>query len=253
MTEAEKRTRAKEYGYVGMCAHVLLTLFLSPIWIPIWVYKVTKATNKIDNSQDRTPVGAMLLYIFIPFYWIFWQYTVANMLDKNAGLHGENADNGAVVLICAFLLPIVNIFLIQHRLNRESMWEVRNNARVPVDSGAERPTLPADPPVLPGGSAFEMPSLVLAAQNGVIVPIEKPVMLIGRSHECDIHFREDASDVSRRHCRLEHRGDQLLLTDLGSSCGTFLHGQRLTPNVPVQIWKGDTFTLGRAGNSFTVG
>lgn len=249
VSDAQAKLRAKEYNYTEMWVHVLLTFFLSIFWIPIWVYKTTKAVNKLDHSAERTPTGAMLLYMFIPFYWVFWQYTIANMLDDHASKHGENADNGAIVLVFAFLLPIVNIFLIQHRLNREALWQTRN-VRIP---GSDTPTAPATQTTLPGGNAFEMPSLVLAAQNGVIVPVDKTMMLIGRSQECDIHFREDATDVSRRHCRIEKQGNGLLLTDLGSTCGTFLRGERLTPNVPVLLRKGDTFTLGKANHSFTVG
>lgn len=249
VSDAQAKLRAKEYNYTEMWVHVLLTFFLSIFWIPIWVYKTTKAVNKLDHSAERTPTGAMLLYMFIPFYWVFWQYTIANMLDDHASKHGENVDNGAIVLVFAFFLPIVNIFLIQHRLNREALWQTRN-VRIP---DIDIPTTPATQTTLPGGNAFEMPSLVLAAQNGVIVPVEKAMMLIGRSQECDIHFREDAADVSRRHCRIEKQGNGLLLTDLGSTCGTFLRGERLTPNVPVPIRKGDTFTLGKANHSFTVG
>ncbi len=249
VSDAQAKLRAKEYNYTEMWVHVLLTFFLTIIWVPIWVYKTTKAVNKLDHSAERTPTGAMLLYMFIPFYWVFWQYTIANMLDDHAAKHGENADNGAIVLVFAFFLPIVNIFLIQHRLNREALWQTRN-VRIP---DSDIPTTPATQTTFPGGNAFEMPSLVLAAQNGVIVPVDKTMMLIGRSQECDIHFRKDAADVSRRHCRIEKQGNGLLLTDLGSTCGTFLRGERLTPNVPVLLRKGDTFTLGKANHSFTVG
>ncbi len=249
VSDAQAKLRAKEYNYTEMWVHVLLTFFLTIIWVPIWVYKTTKAVNKLDHSTERTPTGAMLLYMFIPFYWVFWQYTIANMLDDHAATHGENADNGAIVLVFAFFLPIVNIFLIQHRLNREALWQTRN-VQIP---GGDTPTAPVKQSTLPGGNAFEMPSLVLAAQNGVIVPVDKTMMLIGRSQECDIHFREDATDVSRRHCRIEKQGNGLLLTDLGSTCGTFLRGERLPPNVPVSLRKGDTFTLGKANHSFTVG
>lgn len=249
VSDAQAKLRAKEYNYTEMWVHVLLTFFLTIIWVPIWVHKTTKAVNKLDHSAERTPTGAMLLYMFIPFYWVFWQYTIANMLDDHAAKHGENADNGAIVLVFAFFLPIVNIFLIQHRLNREALWQTRN-VQIP---GGDTPTAPVKQSTLPGGNAFEMPSLVLAAQNGVIVPVDKTMMLIGRSQECDIHFREDATDVSRRHCRIEKQGNGLLLTDLGSTCGTFLRGERLTPNVPVSLRKGDTFTLGKANHSFTVG
>ena len=234
MDSEANKLRAKEYGYMEMWLHALLSVLVLLIWDPIWVYRVTKATNKLDHSQNRTPTGAMLLSIFVPFYWVFWQYTVANMLDEHAAKHGENADNGAIVLIFAFLLPFVNVFVIQHRLNREALWETRGLSSV-NDQG------------------YDIPSLMLVAQNGVVVPVQKSVTLIGRSSECDIRFREDASDVSRRHCRIEVQGGHVRLTDLGSTCGTYLRGEKLTPNTPVRLHKGDTFTLGKGNHSFTLG
>ena len=86
MDSEANKLRAKEYGYMEMWLHALLSVLVLLIWAPIWVYKVTKATNKLDHSQNRTPTGAMLLSIFVPFYWVFWQYTIANMLDE-VGIH----------------------------------------------------------------------------------------------------------------------------------------------------------------------
>lgn len=244
MDSEANKLRAKEYGYMEMWLHALLSVLVLLIWDPIWVYRVTKATNKLDHSQNRTPTGAMLLSIFVPFYWVFWQYTVANMLDEHAAKHGENADNGAIVLIFAFLLPFVNVFVIQHRLNREALWETRGLSSVNGPRGGQTDF---------NGQIYDIPSLVLVAQNGVVVPVEKSVTLIGRSSECDIRFREDASDVSRRHCRIEVQGGHVRLTDLGSTCGTYLRGEKLTPNTPVRLHKGDTFALGKGNHSFTLG
>ncbi len=244
MDSEANKLRAKEYGYMEMWLHALLSVLVLLIWDPIWVYRVTKATNKLDHSQNRTPTGAMLLSIFVPFYWVFWQYTVANMLDEHAAKHGENADNGAIVLIFAFLLPFVNVFVIQHRLNREALWETRGLSSVNGQRGLQTDF---------NGQGYNIPSLVLVAQNGLAVPVEKSVMLIGRSSECDIHFREDATDVSRRHCRIEVQGGHVRLTDLGSTCGTYLRGEKLTPNVPVLLHKGDTFALGKRNHTFTLG
>lgn len=244
MDSEANKLRAKEYGYMEMWLHALLSVLVLLIWDPIWVYRVTKATNKLDHSQNRTPTGAMLLSIFVPFYWVFWQYTVANMLDEHAAKHGENADNGAIVLIFAFLLPFVNVFVIQHRLNREALWETRGRSSVNGPEGFQTDFI---------GQGYDIPSLMLVAQNGVVVPVEKSVTLIGRSSECDIRFREDASDVSRRHCRIEVQGGHVRLTDLGSTCGTYLRGEKLTPNTPVRLHKGDTFALGKRNHTFTLG
>ena len=46
---------------------------------------------------------------------------------------------------------------------------------------------------------------------------------VGRSEACDFQVVEDG--VSRTHCLVENKGDRLLVTDLGSSNGTFVNEQ----------------------------
>ena len=50
--------------------------------------------------------------------------------------------------------------------------------------------------------------------------------------------------VSRRHCRLERRGDQLVITDLASSNGTYVNGERMLPYREYVLTNGDLLTLG---------
>lgn len=51
--------------------------------------------------------------------------------------------------------------------------------------------------------------------------------------------------VSRVHCKLELQGNELYVTDLDSSNGTYIKGVRLTPNQPYRLQKGDEIMLGR--------
>lgn len=51
--------------------------------------------------------------------------------------------------------------------------------------------------------------------------------------------------VSRQHARLDLRNNQLFITDLGSTNGTWLAGKRLEPNQPTRMKKGDELLLGR--------
>lgn len=51
--------------------------------------------------------------------------------------------------------------------------------------------------------------------------------------------------VSREHASLHLDGDRLYVTDLGSTNGTFLSGNKLDPNVPSILRKGDELLLGR--------
>jgi len=61
----------------------------------------------------------------------------------------------------------------------------------------------------------------LIAQDGTQYPLERPVTVIGREG-CDITLAGDES-VSRQHAQLELRGDVLIISDLGSSNGTFVN------------------------------
>ena len=68
-------------------------------------------------------------------------------------------------------------------------------------------------------------------------------MTVGRSVDNDIRLQ--SSRVSRHHTRIELIGDEAWIVDLGSANGTWVRGQRLTPNVPVVVNRGELVMLGR--------
>src|SRR3712207_5023294 len=56
---------------------------------------------------------------------------------------------------------------------------------------------------------------------------DRPIV-VGRGADADVVLRDD-SEVSRRHASIETRPDgTLLLTDLGSTNGTYENGQRIS-------------------------
>jgi diguanylate cyclase (GGDEF)-like protein len=64
---------------------------------------------------------------------------------------------------------------------------------------------------------------------------------IGRARDASLRLPYES--VSRRHCRLELRDRQLVLTDTGSANGTFLNGVRVTTAL---VAEGDKIAVGRA-------
>jgi hypothetical protein len=64
-------------------------------------------------------------------------------------------------------------------------------------------------------------------------------MQIGRAYDCDLVLRD--ARVSRQHVRLHARGGVLVLTDLGSTNGTRVNGQRVRE---VVLGAGDRIAIG---------
>src|SRR5580698_6994517 len=65
-------------------------------------------------------------------------------------------------------------------------------------------------------------------------------LVIGRTAPSDVVIGN--LEISRRHCRIELHGEAALLSDLGSTNGTFIEGHRL--DRPTRLKDGGQFSLG---------
>lgn len=81
---------------------------------------------------------------------------------------------------------------------------------------------------------------------------ETPTIMLGRFEETSSPQTIDLtqywgveSGVSRVHCHVTLEDDTLYISDLDSKNGTFISGERLTPNVPYPLKRGDEFYVGR--------
>lgn len=76
--------------------------------------------------------------------------------------------------------------------------------------------------------------------TGTEFPLEKNELFLGRDLTSDLVINDP--EVSRRHLRLVLDGATYRLEDLGSTNGTFIHGQRLA--APILLKPGEVITLG---------
>jgi phage tail-like protein len=74
------------------------------------------------------------------------------------------------------------------------------------------------------------------------VPLTENVLRIGRVPESNIHLSN--GKVSRNHAEVRVEPQGPILTDLGSTYGTFIKGQRLLPNEPQLLVDGTAFEIG---------
>lgn len=103
-----------EFSLVG---HILLLLFVGAIWNFIWIYRTTKALNRVPGEEDRNPVTKLLLCMFVPFYHIYWIYKSCQRIDKLAGCRGVSSDISTLCLILMFIIGIVPPIIMQDKMN----------------------------------------------------------------------------------------------------------------------------------------
>ncbi|WP_026499271.1 FHA domain-containing protein [Butyrivibrio sp. WCD2001] len=88
--------------------------------------------------------------------------------------------------------------------------------------------------------------------QGRRIPINGSVVLGRNQQSCTIIYPDNTKGISRVHCKVDQTPSGCVITDLGSSYGTFVNGNKLTPNIPTPLREGDTFYLGNQSNSFSV-
>jgi predicted component of type VI protein secretion system len=84
-----------------------------------------------------------------------------------------------------------------------------------------------------------MPPELIALTDGPDILLDKPIMLLGRHHECDIQL--NSRKVSRRHCCLAQVSDYLVVRDLCSTNGIRINGERVHEG---RLNPGDELTIG---------
>ena len=94
------------------------------------------------------------------------------------------------------------------------------------------------------------PRLVWEKRDGSSVGFEltAAIMVVGRDEDADI--RVDEPLVSRAHARLERRGQEVFVLDLGSTNYTRVNGERVGERA---LRHGDEVRFGRARCRFTQG
>lgn len=107
----------KSTGYCEMALHVILLFVTCGIWGWYWVYQMTAFLNGKTDEPDKNPTVELLLYMFIPFYSIYWIYKNALRIDKFAKSNGVDSDLSTVCLILAIFVPIVAPILMQSKVN----------------------------------------------------------------------------------------------------------------------------------------
>ncbi|MFL5799192.1 MAG: FHA domain-containing protein [Actinomycetota bacterium] len=130
----------------------------------------------------------------------------------------------------------------------------------PVDTTGVIPAAPLPPspapqvpgPAAPTGRSPAGPRLAVTAgpMVGLSFALTRESLRVGRDPGVEVVLRDQT--VSRQHASLELRGGLWTVTDLGSTNGTSVGGQRLQPQQPVTLQPGTTVQFGDVDCRFEV-
>ena len=121
----------------------------------------------------------------------------------------------------------------------------------PYDAPGQQPGYPPydqgggygpPPGQFPGGR-----NIRLVSGDGRTYPLQMGSTVIGRGDQANLRLPDVG--ISRRHARLDFDGAQVVLTDLGSTNGTMVNGQRVSA---VALNPGDMIQLGTTTLTFRV-
>ncbi len=105
-------------------------------------------------------------------------------------------------------------------------------------------------PPYTGGGAPQQPAgrgVRLVANDGRSYPLSIGSTVIGRGDQANLRLPDVG--ISRRHARLDYDGAQVVLTDLGSTNGSMVNGQRISA---VALNPGDMIQIGTTTLTFRV-
>jgi predicted Zn finger-like uncharacterized protein len=99
---------------------------------------------------------------------------------------------------------------------------------------------------LPPSKRYSL-AVIMGANAGQIHVVRQPRVVLGRGDDSDIQLQD--SEVSRRHAMLEIHGDEAVVTDLGSTNGTYVEAVRIQH---ATIGSNQEFSLGTTTVMFIV-
>ena len=99
------------------------------------------------------------------------------------------------------------------------------------------------------GSQDHPRTIEVTAAEGGIFTIGRFDPSVGKK-QSDFEFDKATKAISRRHAVVERGAGGYSLVDLNSSAGTYVNGQKLTPNAPCLLESGSRVSFGNAGADY---
>ena len=120
----------------------------------------------------------------------------------------------------------------------------------PQDAETEFEQVSSDTPKLRYIGAVGHPLFIeVQISEGTVFTIGRHDASVGMQ-QSNFEFDMKTKSISRRHAAIEKRTDGFSIIDLNSKAGTFVNGQRLSPNAAVKLERGCRVSFGYSGADY---
>ena len=108
-----KSSKASSH-FMSIPAHLVASLFTFGVWELSWIYRRTSFLNRL-SVQQRSAKKELFLCMFLPFYYFYWMYKSAKIVDCYTKGH-ENPTKLSVLclLLCFLPCPLASTILQDH-------------------------------------------------------------------------------------------------------------------------------------------
>jgi hypothetical protein len=196
-------------------------------------------------AAKANPVGAAIVWLVAVLAVGFIVYNIMRFMKSNPGTVGQKLQQLGVQVPQpgdAGLSPAQPI-MPAAVAPPQPVQKIDLGNAAPDPVGAAAPVFAT--PV--GAISTGQPSLL--SSSGVAIPLMDGETVVGREPGLGLSLTAD-STVSRRHATLQKVGNDVTVTDLGSSNGTYVNGAKIA--VPTVLRQGDAVQFGSAKFQYVI-
>ncbi|MFA7629008.1 MAG: DUF4234 domain-containing protein, partial [Candidatus Dojkabacteria bacterium] len=105
-------------GYQSIAKNIILSIITLGVYFYIWIYRINVKMKELSDNQTN-PGTSLVLYMFIPFYSIYWAYKKGQQFNEYYLTYNKKTSDYAAVylLLAIFGLGIIAIALMQSEIN----------------------------------------------------------------------------------------------------------------------------------------
>ena len=183
---------------------------------------------------SESPLKLKLISLAIPVAALI----IFTLLKESGILSGQAGRLSTVRVFAAFVVLAVVCFEAEKRMWKKFIGDISEKFRSAKEKADEQTVLLYD------GESAGYPFSLVSDSNPPINVSHFPFFVGKDETRCDYVLASQVG-ISRFHMKIDREGEEFTISDLNSTNGTFVNGERLAPHYPKKVRRGDELRIGK--------